>query len=148
MVLHPGLKTEYFKREDWTQEWIDNVRGMLRDEYDRHYKNLPIDDDHDSETPAPTAAQAAADEHEASDTQDAGLVARKKRGSEDNPVTGEPPKKKPREAAASTAIREVWRRFSVRCPRLLILTFVLYLSGRKPVRLSPCTQIPSSGPRP
>ncbi|KAJ7839418.1 hypothetical protein B0H13DRAFT_1457269, partial [Mycena leptocephala] len=33
MILHPGLKLAYFKRQKWPQEWIDTARSITRDEY-------------------------------------------------------------------------------------------------------------------
>ncbi|KAI0683494.1 hypothetical protein C8Q76DRAFT_567693, partial [Earliella scabrosa] len=35
--LDPRYELRYYEEAQWSQEWIDNVRGMLRDEYDRHY---------------------------------------------------------------------------------------------------------------
>jgi len=38
MVLHPGLKLEYFKQQDWEQDWVDNVENLVRNEYVIHYE--------------------------------------------------------------------------------------------------------------
>ncbi|KAJ6617293.1 hypothetical protein B0H10DRAFT_1797659 [Mycena sp. CBHHK59/15] len=33
MVLHPGLKLAYFKKQRWPQDWIDTSKSITRDEY-------------------------------------------------------------------------------------------------------------------
>jgi len=37
-VLHPGLKLEYFRQQDWEEEWVDNAESLVRDEYIAHYE--------------------------------------------------------------------------------------------------------------
>ncbi|KAJ7140229.1 hypothetical protein C8R43DRAFT_892792, partial [Mycena crocata] len=32
-VLHPGIKLKYFARHEWPQEWIDEVREIVRGVY-------------------------------------------------------------------------------------------------------------------
>ncbi|KAH9926054.1 uncharacterized protein B0H18DRAFT_876771 [Fomitopsis serialis] len=34
MVLHPGLKLEYFKQNRWPREWIDTAEQLTRAEYE------------------------------------------------------------------------------------------------------------------
>jgi hypothetical protein len=38
MVLHPGLKLEYFQQYNWEQEWIDEVETLAQDEYIHMYE--------------------------------------------------------------------------------------------------------------
>jgi hypothetical protein len=38
LVLHPGLKLEYFRQQDWDEEWISNAGDLVRDEYIINYK--------------------------------------------------------------------------------------------------------------
>jgi hypothetical protein len=33
MVLHPGLKLEYFRQQGWEDEWVDNAENLVREEY-------------------------------------------------------------------------------------------------------------------
>ncbi|KAL6306381.1 hypothetical protein BKA93DRAFT_692500, partial [Sparassis latifolia] len=33
MVLHPGLKLEYFKKREWDPTWIDAAENLTREEY-------------------------------------------------------------------------------------------------------------------
>ncbi|KAF8838874.1 hypothetical protein BDN67DRAFT_888454, partial [Paxillus ammoniavirescens] len=37
-VLHPGLKLEYFQKQSWDAEWIDEVISVTRAEYLSRYK--------------------------------------------------------------------------------------------------------------
>jgi hypothetical protein len=37
-VLHPGLKLEYFRQQDWEDEWIDNVTDLVHEVYVSHYE--------------------------------------------------------------------------------------------------------------
>lgn len=39
IVLHPGLKLEYFCNQDWEQEWIDAAESLTREEYKESYEN-------------------------------------------------------------------------------------------------------------
>jgi len=39
LVLHPGLKLEYFRRHDWEDEWIEQAENMVREEYISVYEN-------------------------------------------------------------------------------------------------------------
>ena len=38
MVLHPGLKLEYFRLREWEKEWIDQAEKMVREEYAANYE--------------------------------------------------------------------------------------------------------------
>jgi len=38
IVLHPGLKTQYFKDNKWPQNWQDNVIAITRKSFDEEYK--------------------------------------------------------------------------------------------------------------
>ena len=44
MVLHPGLKLEYFRQQDWAELWVDNAENFVCEEYITHYegKSGPI----------------------------------------------------------------------------------------------------------
>jgi hypothetical protein len=33
MVLHPGMKLEYFRQHEWKEEWIEQAENMVREEY-------------------------------------------------------------------------------------------------------------------
>lgn len=48
-VLHPGLKLEYFRVQEWEQEWIDAAENLTREEYVASYedKEGPGTPDHD-----------------------------------------------------------------------------------------------------
>ena len=39
MVLHPGMKLEYFRQHTWEADWIKQAETLLRDEYNLRYKN-------------------------------------------------------------------------------------------------------------
>lgn len=38
MVLHPGLKLQYFRNQGWLNEWISVAEGLVRDEYHDKYE--------------------------------------------------------------------------------------------------------------
>ena len=42
-MLHPGLKLEYFRGQDWEQEWIDVAESLTREEYMDSYEKLRLD---------------------------------------------------------------------------------------------------------
>ena len=44
MVLHPGLKLEYFRQQDWEEDWVDNAENLVCEEYITRYegKSGPI----------------------------------------------------------------------------------------------------------
>jgi hypothetical protein len=33
MVLHPGMKLEYFRNQSWEEEWIEQAGTLVREEY-------------------------------------------------------------------------------------------------------------------
>ncbi|THU92633.1 hypothetical protein K435DRAFT_598527, partial [Dendrothele bispora CBS 962.96] len=35
MVLHPGLKLEYFRQHEWEEEWVRQAERLTRVEYER-----------------------------------------------------------------------------------------------------------------
>jgi len=39
LVLHPGLKLEYFCQQDWEDEWIDVAKNLVHEEYTYAYEN-------------------------------------------------------------------------------------------------------------
>jgi hypothetical protein len=38
MVLHPGMKLEYFRQQGWEDDWIEQAESLVRDEYAAFYK--------------------------------------------------------------------------------------------------------------
>jgi len=38
MVLHPGMKLEYFRKQKWEKEWIEQAKILVRDEYIARYE--------------------------------------------------------------------------------------------------------------
>ena len=38
MVLHPGLKLEYFDQQGWEDEWVNNAENLVQEEYIIHYE--------------------------------------------------------------------------------------------------------------
>ena len=38
LVLHPGLKLEYFRKQEWEADWIDVAESLVRDEYEKFYE--------------------------------------------------------------------------------------------------------------
>lgn len=45
MVLHPGLKVQYFRKQKWLEEWIETAKALTREAYDANYKKetSPVD---------------------------------------------------------------------------------------------------------
>ncbi|KAG8214766.1 hypothetical protein J3R82DRAFT_9859 [Butyriboletus roseoflavus] len=39
MVLHPGLKLQYFHLQNREDEWIEAAENLTREEYIDHYRN-------------------------------------------------------------------------------------------------------------
>lgn len=39
IVLHPGLKLQYFRNQQWEKDWIDEAKRLVRQEYHAHYEN-------------------------------------------------------------------------------------------------------------
>ena len=38
LVLHPGLKLEYFQQKGWEEDWIDTVEDLVHKEYVAQYE--------------------------------------------------------------------------------------------------------------
>lgn len=38
IVLHPGLKLEYFRQQEWDEGWISNAEDLVREEYIINYQ--------------------------------------------------------------------------------------------------------------
>jgi hypothetical protein len=38
MILHPGMKLEYFRNQKWEVEWIEEAESLVRDEYITKYE--------------------------------------------------------------------------------------------------------------
>ena len=38
LVLHPGLKLEYFRQQNWEEDWISNAEDLVCQEYFINYK--------------------------------------------------------------------------------------------------------------
>ena len=38
MVLHPGLKLEYFRQHKWEDEWVEEAENLAREEYIGRYE--------------------------------------------------------------------------------------------------------------
>jgi hypothetical protein len=45
MVLHPGMKLEYFQQQDWEDAWVDTAEKLVHDEYAASYKQDNEDKD-------------------------------------------------------------------------------------------------------
>jgi hypothetical protein len=39
LVLHPGLKLDYFRVQEWEDEWVDVAENLVREEYIDAYEN-------------------------------------------------------------------------------------------------------------
>lgn len=46
LVLHPGLKLDYFRVQEWEEKWIDTAENLVREEYISEYEDrASVDDD-------------------------------------------------------------------------------------------------------
>jgi hypothetical protein len=43
-VLHPRHKLAYFKTARWEEEWIETAASLVREEFERSYLEVDIDD--------------------------------------------------------------------------------------------------------
>ena len=43
MVLHPGMKLEYFRNQGWEEEWIEQAETLVCEEYGAKYKKQAKD---------------------------------------------------------------------------------------------------------
>ena len=41
MVLHPGMKLEYFCNQKWEEEWIEQAENLVHEEYILSYEKVP-----------------------------------------------------------------------------------------------------------
>lgn len=41
-VLHPAYKTQYFRLHKWTEEWIDEAKDIIKEEWETYYKPADI----------------------------------------------------------------------------------------------------------
>ncbi|KAI0731418.1 hypothetical protein C8Q76DRAFT_588907, partial [Earliella scabrosa] len=62
--MHPRLKTQYFKREDWPEAWIDAALKLIRTEWKRYKTTSPT-------FPQDTPLFARLDNYDDSDSSDA-----------------------------------------------------------------------------
>jgi hypothetical protein len=44
-VLHPGLKLEYFRRQQWEKAWIEQAETMVREEYAASYEKATVSEE-------------------------------------------------------------------------------------------------------
>ena len=44
-VLHPRLKSDYFRVQEWEEKWIDVAENLVREEYISEYENCASRDD-------------------------------------------------------------------------------------------------------
>lgn len=44
-VLHPRHKLHYFKTAGWEDEWVETACNIVREEFDRTYAFMDLDDD-------------------------------------------------------------------------------------------------------
>ena len=40
MVLHPGMKLEYFHNQKWEEEWVEQAETLVREEYVANYEKI------------------------------------------------------------------------------------------------------------
>jgi hypothetical protein len=40
IVLHPGLKLEYFRQQKWEEDWIETAENLAREEYIDVYEKV------------------------------------------------------------------------------------------------------------
>jgi hypothetical protein len=38
MVLHPGMKLQYFRNQQWEKDWIEEAERLVREEYHANYE--------------------------------------------------------------------------------------------------------------
>ncbi len=43
MVLHPGMKLEYFRNQKWETEWVEEAERLVREEYVAKYEKAPAE---------------------------------------------------------------------------------------------------------
>ena len=57
LVLHPGLKLEYFWQREWEEEWIDNAEELVYKEYVAQYEGKEDVIRANPDTPAEVVSQ-------------------------------------------------------------------------------------------
>ena len=57
LVLHPGLKLEYFWQREWEEEWIDNAEDLVYKVYVTWYEGKEDVIGANPNTPAEVASQ-------------------------------------------------------------------------------------------
>ncbi|OJT01847.1 hypothetical protein TRAPUB_10054, partial [Trametes pubescens] len=56
MILHPGHKLQYFRDENWPEEWITEAVELLRAEWREYYKPAPEEpEEAPADAPAPSS---------------------------------------------------------------------------------------------
>ena len=45
MILHPGMKLEYFRNQKWEEEWIEEAESLVREGYVAGYEKMARDSD-------------------------------------------------------------------------------------------------------
>ena len=65
-VLHPQHKLDYFSQAGWPSDWIETAENLVREEFERTYKNLGQhgEDTNDSNAAEPSSEESESDEHE------------------------------------------------------------------------------------
>jgi hypothetical protein len=43
-VMHPGCKTDYFKKLKWKPGWIELAKDLAREQYDTYYRPTEVED--------------------------------------------------------------------------------------------------------
>jgi hypothetical protein len=78
MVLHPGMKLDYFRQAEWEADWIEQAESLVRDVYVSRYENKAVPEQGDTTDAAADAGpdfndfgnlsvQSAARRHEVDD---------------------------------------------------------------------------------
>jgi hypothetical protein len=49
LVLDPRRKLDYFRAAGWEEEWIEAAREIVREEFDRGYAGIRLENEDDSE---------------------------------------------------------------------------------------------------
>ena len=57
IVLHPRYKTQYFRMQEWPEDWIEEAVNLIRGEWRSRYKPAPPEDS--DEEPVATTSSAS-----------------------------------------------------------------------------------------
>lgn len=60
LVMHPSHKLDYFKEAGWDNKWIEGVREIVEEEWERSYKRSEGDDDEVVEVGAASGGASSA----------------------------------------------------------------------------------------